>query len=183
MFERLPLRPIDLQNVQELEAESSRSLANCDLIVDAILGTGFQPPVKGLYADAIAAMNRSGKPIVAVDIPSGADSDAMTPQSGEGIARADAIVTFTAPRPAHVFGNLTRGPIVVAPIGSPPEAIVSSLNLEVTTPRDFASLLGAASRGQQQRHVRSRADRGRLARQVRRRSHGGNGGVACRLRA
>jgi NAD(P)H-hydrate epimerase len=141
MFERLPLRPIEVTSPQELEAESSRSLGNCELIVDAVLGTGFKPPVTGLYADAIAAMNRSDKPVVAVDIPSGAESDAMTPQSGEGIARADAIVTFTAPRPAHVFGNLTRGPVLVAPIGSPPEAIVSSLNLEVTTPRDFAGLL------------------------------------------
>ena len=141
MFERLPLRPIVLQNAQELQVESSRSLANCDLLVDAILGTGFQPPVKGLYADAIAAINRGGKPIVAVDIPSGADSDVMTQQAGEGIVRADAIVTFTAPRPAHVFGNLTRGPIIIAPIGSPPEAVVSKLNLELTTPRDIASLL------------------------------------------
>jgi len=140
MFERLPLRPIILQNQQELQAESSRSLANCDLIVDAILGTGFQPPVKGLYADAIAAINSSGQPVVAVDIPSGADSDAMSEQSGESIVRADAIVTFTAPRPAHVFGNLTRGPIVIAPIGAPPEAVVSKLNLEVTTPRDIAAL-------------------------------------------
>src|SRR5271167_345894 len=65
MFERLPLRPIDVTNSQELEAESSRSLANCDLIVDAILGTGFKPPLTSLYADAIAAMNRSGKPVVA----------------------------------------------------------------------------------------------------------------------
>ncbi len=146
MFERLPLRPIEVTSPQELEAASSRSLGNCDLIVDAILGTGFKPPVRGLYAGAIAAMNSSGKPVVAVDIPSGADSDAMTPQSGEGIARADAIVTFTAPRPAHVFGNLTRGPIFVAPIGSPPEAIVSSLNLEVTTPRDFAALLAPRPR-------------------------------------
>lgn len=146
MFERLPLRPIEVTSQSELEAESSRSLGNSELIVDAILGTGFKPPVTGLYADAIAAMNRSGKPVVAIDIPSGADSDAMTPQSGDGIARADAIVTFTAPRPAHVFGNLTRGPVLVAPIGSPPEAIVSSLNLEVTTPRDFAALLAPRPR-------------------------------------
>jgi len=146
MFERLPLRPIEVNSPQELEAESSRSLANCDLVVDAILGTGFRPPVTGLYADAIDAMNRSDKPVVAVDIPSGSDSDAMTPQSGEGIARADAIVTFTAPRPAHIFGSLTRGPIFVAPIGSPPESIVSSLNLEVTTPRDFAALLAPRPR-------------------------------------
>jgi NAD(P)H-hydrate epimerase len=146
MFERLPLRPVEVTKDAELKAESDRSLANCDLIVDAILGTGFRPPVTGLYADAIALINRGDKLVIAVDIPSGADSDSMTPQSGEGIIHADAIVTFTAPRPAHVFGNLTRGPIVVAPIGSPPEAIVSTLNLEVTTPRDFASLLAPRPR-------------------------------------
>ena len=42
---------------------------------------------------------------------------------------ADAVITFTAPKPAHVFGQLTRRwiqPIVVAPIGSPQEAIVSA---------------------------------------------------------
>jgi len=146
MFERLPLRPIEITSMQELDAESSRSVGNCNLVVDAILGTGFQPPVRGLYADAIAMMNRSSKPVVSVDIPSGAASDLMTPQAGDGIARADGIVTFTAPRPAHVFGQLTRGPVVVAPIGSPPEAIVSSLNLEVTTPRDFSTLLAPRPR-------------------------------------
>ena len=65
----------------------------------------------------------------------------MTPQSGEGIARANAIVTFTAPRPAHVFGELTRGPVVVAPIGSPDAAIESKLKLEVTTAHDLAAFL------------------------------------------
>src|SRR5664279_5573516 len=146
MFERLPLRPIVLRNAQELQAESSHSLENCDLLVDAILGTGFHPPVKGFYADAIAAINGSGKPVIAVDIPSGADSDSMSAQANPHIARADAIITFTAPRPAHVFGNLTRGPIVIAPIGSPAEAIVSALNLEVTTPRDFVALLAPRPR-------------------------------------
>jgi len=141
MFEQLPVRPIVVQTSQELHAESTRSLPNCSLIVDAVLGTGFKPPVKGLFADAIAAMNDGGKPIIAVDIPSGADSDAMTAQAGEGIARAHGIVTFTAPRPAHVFGQLTCGPVIVAPIGSPDAAIESKLKLEVTTPRDFASLL------------------------------------------
>ena len=52
-------------------------------------------------------MNASGSPVVAVDIPSGADADAMGPQKGT-IARADAMVTFTAPRPAHVFSRLRR---------------------------------------------------------------------------
>jgi ADP-dependent NAD(P)H-hydrate dehydratase / NAD(P)H-hydrate epimerase len=46
---------------------------------------------------------------------------------------ADAVVTFTAPKPAHVFGQLTHRwdqPIVVAPIGSPEAAVVSTLNLD-----------------------------------------------------
>jgi len=141
MFRHLPIPAITVLSEQELQAESARSLGHCDLIVDAILGTGFRPPVKGLYAAAVSVINRSACAVVAVDIPSGADSDTMSYQQGEGIARADAIVTFTAPRPAHVFGNLTRGAIIVAPIGSPEEAIVSKLNLEVITPRDFAALL------------------------------------------
>ncbi len=46
---------------------------------------------------------------------------------------ADAVITFTAPKPAHVFGQLTRRwdqPIVVAPIGSPDAAIVSKLGID-----------------------------------------------------
>jgi NAD(P)H-hydrate epimerase len=50
----------------------------------------------------------------------------------EGAYRADAVVTFTAPKLAHVFGNLTGSvdsPIVVAPIGSPENVVKSSLKL------------------------------------------------------
>ncbi len=79
-------------------------------------------------------------PVVAVDIPSGAEADAMGPQKGT-IARANSIVTFTAPRLAHLFGALTDGATYVAGIGSPDEAIVSSLKLNVITPRDFAAFV------------------------------------------
>jgi hydroxyethylthiazole kinase-like uncharacterized protein yjeF len=141
MFAQLPVKPLCLEGAAKLTPEALAVVADCDLVVDAILGTGFKPPVKGLYAEAIATINQNGKPIVAVDIPSGADSDSMQPQSGDGICHSDAIVTFTAPRPAHVLGGLTRGPVVVIPIGSPDEAIVSSLNLEVTVARDLSRLL------------------------------------------
>jgi NAD(P)H-hydrate epimerase len=141
MFAELPVQPLCLDGGEKMSPAALACIEGCDLIADGILGTGFKPPVRGLYADAIVTMNRSGKPVIAVDIPSGADSDSMHTQIGEGIGRADAIVTFTAPRPAHVFGMLTRGPVAVVPIGSPEEAIVSSLNLEVTTPRDLSRLL------------------------------------------
>jgi NAD(P)H-hydrate epimerase len=76
-----------------------------------------------------------------VDIPSGADADVMGEQTG-AVARADGVVTFTAPRPAHVFGLLTAGPTVVAPIGSPDDAIASSLHLNVITAQDVSPLIG-----------------------------------------
>jgi NAD(P)H-hydrate epimerase len=125
----------------QLKTETARAVFDADVLIDAILGTGFRPPVSGLYAEAIAAMNASSAPVVAVDIPSGADADVMGEQVG-AVARADAIVTFTAPRPAHVFGMLTPGPTVVAPIGSPDEAVVSSLQLNLITAGAVAPLIG-----------------------------------------
>jgi hydroxyethylthiazole kinase-like uncharacterized protein yjeF len=141
MFRKLPMPATRVRSEEELKSGRIRPLLNADLYIDALLGTGFKPPVKGLYAEAIAAMNASRVPVIAVDIPSGADADAMGPQEGT-IARADAVVTFTAPRPAHVFSSLTSGPTVVADIGSPQEAIVSALQLNVITARDIAPLIG-----------------------------------------
>jgi NAD(P)H-hydrate epimerase len=140
MFGKLPNAAISVHSSEELKSARVRSSLN-DLYIDAVLGTGFKPPVSGLYAEPIAIMNASSVPVIAVDIPSGANADAMTPQSGT-IARADAVVTFTAPRPAHVFGLLTVGPTVVADIGLPEEAIVSALQLNVITAGDLSPFVG-----------------------------------------
>jgi NAD(P)H-hydrate epimerase len=149
-FTRLPLTssagapPFAL--IEKAEDRSpGQGVFACDVLIDAILGTGFRPPVSGSYADAIARINSSTAPVIAVDIPSGADADVMGEQTG-AVARADAIVTFTAPRPAHVFGNLTSGPILVAPIGSPEAAIQSSLKLNLITPHEISPLIGARPR-------------------------------------
>jgi ADP-dependent NAD(P)H-hydrate dehydratase / NAD(P)H-hydrate epimerase len=141
MFGKLPMDPLLVSASDELGQERVQAALRADLYLDAILGTGFKPPVSGLYADAIAILNQGGVPVVAVDIPSGADADGMARQAGN-IARADSIITFTAPRPAHVFGQLTTGLTVVADIGSPAEAIApSSLRLHVIAPRSFAEIL------------------------------------------
>lgn len=140
MFQRLPVAAILVSSSEELKSESVQAALSADVYVDAILGTGFKPPVTGLYADAIAIMNASDVPVLAVDIPSGADADAVGPQTGT-FARANAVVTFTAPRPAHAFSLLTQGTTCVAEIGSPEEAIVSSLKLNVSVGREFADLV------------------------------------------
>src|SRR5580704_7572165 len=145
MFGKLPVAAIAVRSSDEFKSDRVRLTLPADLYLDAILGTGFKPPVSGLYADAISAMNSAETPMIAVDIPSGADADGMSPQhtsQNQIIARADSIVTFTAARPAHVFGLLTEGTTYVAGIGSPAEAIVSSLELNVITARDFAALIG-----------------------------------------
>jgi len=150
MFAKLSLPVVTVGSNEELKRGSARAAFEADILIDAILGTGFRPPVSGLYSEAIAALNASAATVVSADIPSGADADVMGEQTG-AVARSDAIVTFTAPRPAHIFGMLTTGPIVVSPIGSPDEAIVSSLNLSVITPRDVVSVIGprppAANKG------------------------------------
>jgi ADP-dependent NAD(P)H-hydrate dehydratase / NAD(P)H-hydrate epimerase len=147
--QKLNVAPLIVREASGLDSSQAAEVFAADVIVDAVLGTGFRPPVRPLYAAAIARMKMNAAPaaIVAVDIPSGADADAMRPRDGAGDqARADAIVTFTAPRPAHVFSELTAGPTVIAAIGSPPEAIVSRLGLELSTPLGFAPLLAPRAR-------------------------------------
>jgi NAD(P)H-hydrate epimerase len=140
MFGKLPVGAIVAKSGDDLKRARPRIFVDTDLFLDAILGTGFKPPVSGLYAEAIAMLNASQSTVIAVDIPSGAGADAVGAQTGL-VARADAIVTFTAARPAHVFSALTSGPTLVAEIGSPSEAIVSAQKLNVITARDFAPLV------------------------------------------
>jgi NAD(P)H-hydrate epimerase len=155
----LKIAPVIVRDASSLDSSEAVGAFSADLIVDAILGTGFRPPVSPLYAAAIAMMNAASAPIVAIDIPSGADADAVQPGSENDSAtarqedlvqaRADAIVTFTAPRPAHALAALiktTGGPNQSGPIGSPPEAIVSELALHLSTPADFAPLLAPRAR-------------------------------------
>jgi NAD(P)H-hydrate epimerase len=108
-------------------------LRDAELIVDAVVGTGFRPPLRGLAVVAREMIAEMDAPVVAVDLPSGWDADSIA-QTAEGAYHADAVVTFTAPKMAHAFGHLTAGsrgggtfgPVVVAQIGSPAEAVVSA---------------------------------------------------------
>jgi NAD(P)H-hydrate epimerase len=104
-----------------------------DLIVDAVVGTGFKPPLKGLALAALGWVKGSTAPILAVDLPSGWPADETAAIVASPVFPADAVITFTAPKPAHVFGQLTRRweqPVVVAPIGSPEGAVVSKLGVD-----------------------------------------------------
>lgn len=141
MFRRLSVPVVKAISSADLQTASVQNLFLADLLIDAILGTGFKPPVTNVYADCIAAVNHSLVPVVAVDIPSGTNADA-TLAAKQTVSRADAIVTFTAPRPAHAFLSMTKGPTTIVPIGSPEEAIASDLKLNLTTARDVSDFIG-----------------------------------------
>jgi NAD(P)H-hydrate epimerase len=71
-------------------------LAGADWLVDGLLGTGLSRPVEGPLRTVIEAINDSGKPVFALDLPSGLDADTGLPL---GIAfRAEATATFVAPK-------------------------------------------------------------------------------------
>src|ERR1039458_2166611 len=109
-----------------------QAMGSADLLIDAVVGTGFKPPMRGLAAALRELVAKASAPVVAVDLPSGWDADSMEQMAGSGSGgafRADAVVTFTRPKMAHVFGNLTAGPVVVAEIGSPAEAVTSASGL------------------------------------------------------
>jgi ADP-dependent NAD(P)H-hydrate dehydratase / NAD(P)H-hydrate epimerase len=65
---------------------------NADVVVDALLGTGLDRAVTGLYAEAIQAINNHSAPVVAVDIPSGLNAD--TGNVMGCAVKADCTVTF-----------------------------------------------------------------------------------------
>ncbi len=140
MLARLPMAPIVIHDEAGVEACQS-VLEGAQLFLDAVLGTGFRPPMRGLAVLGRELLERYPRtPVVAVDLPSGWDADSRKFSEPEAY-RADAVVTFTAPKLAHVSGmltqhgvitlpaNLRQGPIVVAPIGSPAEAIESTTGL------------------------------------------------------
>lgn len=135
MFERMGMVPVIAPDEDSLSSGPvSALLSEADLFLDAVVGTGFQPPLRGVAAALRDLICARQTPVVAVDLPSGWNADAREYQV-EGAFRADAVVTFTAPKPAHVFGNLTNSahkPIVTAPIGSPEAAIRSGLGLQWT---------------------------------------------------
>ena len=71
------VRPPTLRTYAARCAESRSAAIEADLIVDAVLGTGFRPPLHGVAVAARDLIAKSAAPVVAVDLPSGWDADSM----------------------------------------------------------------------------------------------------------
>lgn len=97
----------------------AEKLAGCDLIVDAVLGTGIQGDPRVEAARAIDAVNQAGKPVVAVDVPSGLNTD--TGHTGNPTVQANVTVTFALSKLGlHLYPGLDcAGEVMVGDIGYP----------------------------------------------------------------
>ena len=103
----------------EDRAALADAMARADLLVDALLGTGAAGAPQGLLAEAIELLNASGKPVVAIDVPSGLGADAPMPA---GICvRATVTCTMALPKPSLLLypGAAFAGEVRVVDIGAP----------------------------------------------------------------
>jgi ADP-dependent NAD(P)H-hydrate dehydratase / NAD(P)H-hydrate epimerase len=116
IISQLPVEKESFQSIEKLEDQISQ----CDAVVDAIFGTGLTREIKGKYKHIIDLINKSGKTVFSIDIPSGINGN-----SGEimGVAvRSNFTVTYGLPKIGNLLfpGYEYGGKLYVSHISFPP---------------------------------------------------------------
>jgi NAD(P)H-hydrate epimerase len=115
---KMGLVPVDLvMTADGLEEQVGRLAGDCDIVVDAILGTGLSESLGPQYISLISAVNAIEAKRLAVDIPSGLDCDTGKPMPVA--VMADMTVTFVAAKKGFASATAARytGVVYVASIG------------------------------------------------------------------
>jgi hydroxyethylthiazole kinase-like uncharacterized protein yjeF len=115
---RIGLTVVEIKSAQDWELHFSE-ISECDVIVDALLGTGFHGVLTGLLQTVVADVNALGVPVIAIDLPTGVSADSAE-LAGEAI-EASMTVTLAAPKIPLVFppADSHAGDLVIADIGIP----------------------------------------------------------------
>lgn len=127
-YEIISRYPIEIAELHEID---SIDIANYDIVIDAIFGTGISGEIEGIARDVIELINNSGVYTLSVDIPSGINAD-----NGEictVCVNADKTVTFAAYKRGQLLfpGADYCGELVVKNI-SIPEYIISDRNINIS---------------------------------------------------
>ncbi len=115
---QIGLTVVEVTDAQEWELHFTE-VSECDLLVDAILGTGFHGPLTGLLETVVADVNDLAVPVVAIDLPTGLSADSHE-TNGDAIVAA-MTVTLAAPKIPLVLPPADKhaGDLVIADIGIP----------------------------------------------------------------
>jgi NAD(P)H-hydrate epimerase len=112
VIQRMGIEILEIPDIKKW-VKARRMMRACSVIIDGILGTGLNSPVRGLYRKVIEEVNSLDKPVMSVDIPSGLNAD--TGQIMGVAIKADLTVTFGFPKigqlvfpGAAVVGRLAR---------------------------------------------------------------------------
>ena len=123
--------------------ESRSELDECDVLVDAIFGTGLNRPLESLSSLVVGDLNTQDVPLIAIDVPSGLSADLNNP-IGEAI-KADVTVGLAAPKLALLLAPAESwaGSVVIADIGIPEGVIdaVPGKQLNLITPEEVGFLI------------------------------------------
>src|SRR6266850_1920003 len=132
--------PGDAARVVEDAAKATPALARAAVIVDALLGTGARGAPAALVAALIEAINASGRPVVALDVPSGLPADGGAPEGP--VVSAWLTPTFAAPKLGLVVGPGAEraGRVSVVPIGVPEAEVARGARTFVLEASDVAPL-------------------------------------------
>jgi NAD(P)H-hydrate epimerase len=117
---------------------SADLLARAHLVVDALLGTGSRGVPEGGVARAIELINTSGRPVVALDIPSGLSAN--TGAHGGAVIRAAITLTFAGLKRGLVTspGDELAGRVTVIPIGVPDHEVARGVTTFLLERSDVA---------------------------------------------
>jgi hydroxyethylthiazole kinase-like uncharacterized protein yjeF len=135
--ESLTTQPLWISDEAGFQEDSARQALEADLIIDAIAGTGFKPPLVGIARKAVEAINQASGIVVSLGVPSGVELDSNVPvhEISEAVF-AHGVITFIAPNPAHVFGELTAGPVAVSELGAQPSLVSHETGLSAVTAQE-----------------------------------------------
>jgi NAD(P)H-hydrate epimerase len=134
--ERIGIPIYDIRAADDIETVLAHA-SDADVLVDAIFGTGLNRAPAGIHADVIRDLAELRLPVLAVDLPSGADASSQTPF--DPCVQAEVTVTFAAPKLCHVFepASLYCGEVIVADITIPEAAVEDEMvTLALITPKD-----------------------------------------------
>ncbi len=124
-----------------IEPLTSKSVANADLIIDAIFGAGLNRPAPAVIQEIADAAAARGVPVLAVDVPSGLDATSGVAHGP--VLSAARTITFFRKKLGHVLlpGRQYCGEVVVADIGLP-DAVLADIKPQ-TIENTLASWIGA----------------------------------------